>query len=186
MQKLSQWLYGVSGGWLALAVTVVFVLFMIFVLPDQAAKAEVYSGEAGSPDLSFFYAPEDVFKMAEAYGEEGRAAYVYARFTFDLIFPMVYGAFMLVGGSWALAQVLPVGSRWRWLNLVPFLGVLFDLAENISASVVMAGYPARRALAARLLVIFTPIKFVFVYGSLGLVLVGFVWVGVLWVLGRKQ
>lgn len=186
MKGLSDWLYRVSSMGMALFVSGIFVLFMIFVLPGQADKAEAYSGEAGSPDLSFFYTPEDVFNMAETYGEEGRAAYVRARFTFDLIFPFVYGAFLLVPGSWQLAQILPAESKWRWLNLVPFLGVVFDFAENISASIVMAAYPVRREVAARLLTIFTPIKFVFVYGSMGLVLVGFVWVGVLWLKGRGK
>ena len=70
--KISSWLYRISHGWLVLAAVVVFVLFMVFVLPAQAAKADETAQGAGSPDTSFFYSPGALFDMAEAYGQDGR------------------------------------------------------------------------------------------------------------------
>ena len=73
MRKLSNWLYRVSTGWVALIGLVIFLLFTALVLPEQSAQAELVSGEVGSPDMSFFYSLQDIYEMAEAYGEQGGA-----------------------------------------------------------------------------------------------------------------
>ena len=177
MKTLSSWFYKISSGWLALLMIVIFALFMAFVLPDQAAKADEYAEGAGSPDTSFYYSPDELFNLAEVYGDEGRTAYVRARFTFDLIFPAVYGLFLLVTNSWVLGRAFSQASRWRLLNLVPLAGVLFDLLENISTSVVMAGYPARREFAAMLAPVLTLIKWIFVNGSFVILIIGLLVLG---------
>jgi len=165
MTKISEWFVRKSTGTLALIATVVFIVFLIVVLPDQAAKAEEYSQGSGSPDTSFFYTPDRLFELAEQYGEEGRKAYVRARFTFDLIFPLVYGVFLVTTIGWILKITTPPGSSWQRFALIPIIGVIFDLLENISTSLVMIGYPERRMVAAQLAPIFTLIKWVFVNGS---------------------
>jgi len=170
MSTLSKWLYRISPGWVALFAAAIFFLFMFTVLPDQAAKAEVYARGAGSPDTAFFYLPQELYEIAEAYGEAGRQAYVRARFTFDLAFPLVYGGFLAFTISWFLGKALEEDSRWRLLNLVPVLGVIFDLLENIAASLVIGLYPQRLAAAAWLASVFTPVKWIFVYGSFAVLL----------------
>jgi len=171
MTKFSDWMIRQSRGWFVLVAILVFMLFMIFVLPDQAAKAEEYAKGSGSPDTSFFYTPERLFELAEAYGEEGRQAYVRARFTFDLVFPLAYVFFLATTISWLLNKCLDAGSSWRKLNLAPILGGIFDLLENSSTSLVMAGYPERRFLVAQLAPIMTLVKWVFVYGSFVILMV---------------
>ena len=165
MKKLSAWLYVISKGWVALFAAAIFFLFMFTVLPNQAAKAESYAGDAGSPDTSFFYQPETLFEIAEAYGPEGREAYVRARFTFDLVFPLVYGGFLVFTIGWFLGKSFEEGSLWRLFNLTPVLGVIFDLLENITASLVIGMYPERLTAVAWLAAVFTLVKWIFVYGS---------------------
>ena len=123
LQKLSMGLRKMSTGWVALLGLLVFVLFSILVLPGQSQKAEQVSGGAGSPDTSFLYTSDDLYQMAEAYGEQGRKAYVHARFTFDLIFPLVYTFFLVTSVSWVFAKGFPASSRWQQANLVPLLGM---------------------------------------------------------------
>jgi hypothetical protein len=171
MTKLSQWMITRSKGWLVLLAIVVFVLFMIFVLPSQSDKADEYARGSGSPDTSFFYSPERLFEMAEVYGEEGRNAYVRARFSFDLIFPLAYVFFLGTTISWLLNNNLATESRWRQLNLFPVLGGIFDLLENTSTSLVMIGYPERRLLIAQMAAIFTLVKWIFVGGSFVILMV---------------
>ncbi len=84
-KRISDWLRQVPTGWVALAALVIFMLFTALVLPQQASKAAQETGGAVSPDTSFFYVPDDLYRMAEAYGERGRQAYIRARFTFDLV-----------------------------------------------------------------------------------------------------
>lgn len=176
MRKISVWLDEISKGWVVLLSLGIFVLFMIFVLPDQAEKAKAYTRGGDSPDTSFFYTPVRLFQMANDYGEEGRQAYIRTRFTFDLIFPLVYGIFLVSTISWLGSRTFMAGSDWRLFNLVPVLGVLFDLLENISVSLVMAGYPQERFVLAGLASGFTLLKWVFVYGSFGVLFtVGSIW-----------
>jgi hypothetical protein len=174
MWEVSNFLRRISRGWVVLLAVVVMILFMIFILPDQASKAEEASGGAGSPDTSLFYSPQDLTNLAEAYGVEGRQAYLYARWTFDLAFPLVYGFFLITTISWLFARGFKPGSHWQLANLAPVLAVVFDLLENTATSIVMARFPAQASLAAWLAPAFTLIKWVFVYGSFGLLVVGLV------------
>jgi hypothetical protein len=177
LKRLSNFFYSISTGWLTLFGLFVFVLFMIFVLPQQSQKAEAYSGGT-SPDTSYFYSAGDLYQMAEVYGADGRAAYIYARFTFDLVFPLAYLFFLATSLSWLLARGLAETSRWRLLNLFPFAGAVFDYLENISTSLVLGRYPAESPVIDVLAPVFTLIKWLFVNGSFVILIIGlllFLW-----------
>jgi hypothetical protein len=183
-QRVSAWIHRASSGWVVFSALVIFILFMIFVLPRQASRAEADSTSTGSPDMSFYYTAEDLYQMADGYGEEGREAYIWARFTFDLIWPLVYAFFLCTGISWVYQRSFAIGSVWQRANIVPVLGAVFDYLENISASVVMARYPNPTAVLDILAPIFTMLKWTFVAGSFALLLVG-VFVGLgRWVTAR--
>ena len=177
LKRISKSFYSMSTGWAALTGLAVFVFFMIVVLPQQAQKAEAYSGGT-SPDTSYIYSAGDLYQMAEDYGAEGRAAYIYARFTFDLVFPLVYGFFLTATISWLLARGLAETSRWRLLNLFPLAGMAFDYLENISTSIVLGRYPSHTPVVDVLAPLFTAVKWVFVNGSFVLLVIGlllFLW-----------
>lgn len=171
LKKISGWLHQASKGWIALLSLVIFILFTVLVLPGQASKAQVESNSAGSPDLSFFYTPNDLNRMAEAYGEKGREAYIKARFTFDLIWPLVYTAFLTTGMSWLLRQAFEPASLWQRLNLLAPFAALCDYLENISTSLLMMQYPSRLPLIAILATIFTMAKWLLLAGSFSVLLI---------------
>lgn len=172
MEKLSTWLYKISTGWIALIGLIIFLVFTALVLPKQSAQANAVSGELGSPDMSFFYTPQELYEMADSYGEQGRSAYIRARFSFDLVWPIVYTLFLSTAVSWIFSQSFSPESRWRWANLTPVLGMVFDYLENISTSYVMYRYPAPTILIAWLAPLFTMIKWIFVSGSFMLLILG--------------
>lgn len=174
MHTLSIWFYQKSAGAIALGSLIIFLVFSILVLPGQSAAAEAYSGGTGSPDTSLFYSSGDLYRMAETYGAEGRQAYIRARFTFDLAFPLVYGLFLTTCISWLLGRSLTSGSSWRLLNLFPLMAVIFDLLENISAALVIGRYPSATPIFAVLASVFTPVKWIFVSGSFGLLFLGII------------
>lgn len=181
MIRLSNFFYRLSTGRVALAAFLGFLLFAGTVLPQQARKADVYSNGAGSPDTSWAYSAEELYQMAEAYGAQGRAEYVYARFTFDLIFPVVYLFFLGTSLSWSLAKIFADTNRLRLLNLFPALGWAFDMLENISAALVFWRYPDFTPVIANLAGIFTFIKWIFVYGSFLILVPAFaaaIWTGI--------
>jgi len=162
----------VSNGWVALGTLIAFALFIAFVLPNQSTQGEAGGTEVGSPDLSPWYTPAELHRMAEAYGPEGRQAYIRARFSFDVAWPLVYGAFLITAIGWLYARAFEPDSVWRLANLAPLLGVLFDYAENVATSLVMARYPSHTPGIDLLAPVFTLVKWVFVGGSFALLLIG--------------
>ncbi len=184
LKRISDWLQRVSSGWVTLCALVIFTLFTALVLPGQAARAETDAGDAGTPDLSFYYSVGDLYRMAEAYGEQGRAAYVRARFTFDVVWPLVYTAFLCTATSWVYGRAVRPGSRWRRANLAPLLAMCFDFLENLSTSLVMYRYPDKTAVVDALAPVFTMAKWVLVSGSFVLLLGGVV--VIVWQWFRKR
>ena len=180
LHQLSSILIRTSTGKVALLSVLVFLAFGALVLPREAVRAERVSGGAGSPDTTLLYSRDELYTLAEEYGPVGRSAYVRARYTFDIAFPLVYGFFLATTISWFLAKVTGAGSRLRMINLIPVLGVLFDFLENLSTSIVMLRYPQETDPVAALAPIISLVKWIFVYGS-------FVVLGVLvliWVIKR--
>jgi hypothetical protein len=171
-KRISDWLHRISNGCIALFALGIFLLFSALVLPGQAARAETDTGNAGSPDTSFYYSTDDLYGMAKAYGEQGRRAYVRARFTFDLVWPLVYTVFLSTAISWVHARAFPPDSQWQRANLAPVLGALFDYLENVSTSLVMLRYPDQTPVVDVLAPVFTLVKWIFVNGSFVLLLAG--------------
>ena len=169
MTRLSNWLYKISTGWLALISLAIFLAFAVLVLPGRSeSAAEV----ARIPDLSFYYSAADLYEMARSLGDAGRQAYVVGRFTFDLIWPVVYTLFLTTSMSWIFRHAFRPGHRlWR-LNVVPILGAAFDYLENITASLVMSRYPLETPVADSLASWFTMAKWILISGSFLLLLVG--------------
>jgi hypothetical protein len=172
LKQSSNWLGKISTGPVALAGLVLFLAFTALVLPGQSARAEIASQGADSPDTSFVYAPADLYAMAEAYGPDGRAAYIRARFTFDLAWPLVYTLFLVTAVGWIFKKAFPAESRWQLANLAPVAGALFDFLENITAALVMERYPASTPVVDLLAPIFTALKWSLLGASFLLLLAG--------------
>jgi hypothetical protein len=185
LNTLSNRVYQFSNGIVPLLGLLIFALFVGFVLPQQADRAGAISQGAGSPDMSYFYSSSDLYNMAKAYGADGRAAYVRARFTFDLVFPLTYLFFLATSISWVMLRAIPdANSRWRLLNLFPVFGALFDYFENIAASVVMLNYPQHTPIVDALAPMFTLVKWFFVDGSFVILVAAVLIAFWKWVRGR--
>ncbi|MDO8964757.1 MAG: hypothetical protein Q7W30_09735 [Coriobacteriia bacterium] len=172
MRHLSSKLSSLSSGKLALAGLVLFVLFMLLALPAQAWSSRRELAGAGSPDMSFIYSATDIYTWAEAYGAAGRDAYLRARWSFDLVWPIVYGFFLVTAISWVGRRAYRTGSRAHLLNLVPIAGVLFDYTENVLTSIVMLRYPSEALVAATLASPVTVVKWLCVGGGFIALLAG--------------
>jgi len=92
-------------------------------------------------------------------------AYIKARWTFDLVFPLVYIFFLVTGISW-FHQKLANSTEWTgYTNLLPAAAGLFDYLENTSASLVMGLYPTQVTGLALLTAIFSGVKWILITGS---------------------
>lgn len=172
MRLLSEWLYKVSSGLVTLLSLIVFIGFTVVALPRQAEETARSVGDADSPDMSFIYSSEDLYDMAQAYGDDGRSAYIRARFTFDILWPIVYTLFLCTSMSWTFQKAFTPQSSWWRVNLLPLFSAMFDYLENIAASIVMYRYPLRTPLVDILAPIFTFVKWISISGAFLLLLLG--------------
>lgn len=173
LTKVSDWIKRKSTSLITLSSLILFLVFIIVVLPYQSELARAQSGET-SPDMSFFLTLEELYDIAKSYGEDGRFAYVKARFTFDLIWPLVYTLFLASGISWLLSRLYSLGSKFHLVNLTPVIGMFLDYIENITASIVMLRYPEKTAIIDLALLIVTPLKWFFVGGSFIVIIIGLI------------
>ena len=147
---------------------------MGFILPWMNNQHEHFAKDAGVPDLSFIYQPEDLFRMADSYGEEGRREYVNSRLTFDLIFPIAYTYFNVTTLGFVLNQGMLGGRKMKILLLLPIMAMIFDLLENTFSSLVMLTHPERILWISQSGVYATMMKWIFVGLAFGLALISLV------------
>lgn len=152
-------------------VTILFIVFIVMVLPYVSTLTTEVTGVTESPDTSFFYDSEKLFDMAEAYGESGRNFYIFLRWTFDVVWPIVYGSFLLVMMRW-----LQITLSFNKLTLIPIVGVTFDFLENICASLIFWAYPTRIEWLAKITPYITMLKWIGIGMSFILLIVGAIWI----------
>ena len=139
--------------------TLIFIITLAILPSLQDTVME--DGGSESPDLSFYYSTEELYRMAENYGAEGRLNYIRMRFTFDLVFPLIYGGFLFSGINWLFDPESQESRRWK-MNRLPLFGVLFDYLENIATSVVMWRYPEKTPILDTAATMFTPVKWIII------------------------
>ncbi|MBF0708056.1 hypothetical protein IQ283_15765 [Alkalihalobacillus hwajinpoensis] len=149
---------------------VIFALFLAFILPEVSERSYEATGTSDSPDGSFFYTPEKLYSVAEQYGESGRSYYIKERFSFDIIWPLVYWFFLTTSITVLFRSIS--NEKWLLLNLLPAFGVLFDYLENISTSAVMYSYPTTFPFISWSAPFLTSIKWSCIYASFLLILIG--------------
>lgn len=169
--KTSDWIMSKSTSMVTVSTMILFLVFTATVLPGQSEQAKAQSGDT-SPDMSFFYTVEELYEIAESYGEDGRDAYIRARFTFDLVWPIVYTLFLASGISWLFLRSSISDTKFQKANLIPVIGMVLDYLENITVSIVMLRYPLRTPFFDIITVTVTPLKWVFVGGSFLILVIG--------------
>lgn len=172
--RLSGLLHRYAKGWLILVLFVLDVLFNVIILPRTQAALEATSGGVGPIDLQFFYTPEKVASMIEAYGEAGRSTYRLFELTGDILYPIIYTLFFSLLLSWLLQRAFAGDSSVRLLNVVPFGAWLFDLLENLSIVIMLSMYPSTSVLIAWAATLFTIVKWVFAIATIVLIVFAFI------------
>ena len=125
---------------------IIFIAFIVYFLPMQKASTEQYTEQAGSIGLSFFPEPDTVYTWAEAYGPEGRRAFIRAWLTYDFFWPLSFTTLYLVFITITLRYVHVAKSTW--LGALPLITLAMDYLENILAIIIMGLYPTRLEIVA--------------------------------------
>jgi hypothetical protein len=120
-----------------------------------------------SPDTSFFYKGETLYDVAQSYGEAGRGRYIFLRWTFDLVWPLVYLLFLVS----VTAQLCKAYNK-KWLNYIiwlPIVATVFDYIENSLLTIFMMLFPSRIFWLGTLAGLATVIKWTLLYLSFALI-----------------
>lgn len=172
------WIFGL----LALTLSTVMLVIRI---PDGLAGLMGYSGQPGmfAPDAAAFSGPDKVYSILADYGDTGRKVYTFNSLLFDLAYPVSYALFLATAFTAVLGRLLPATSPWQKLSLIPLLGGLFDLLENISFYSLIANFPKRISWLETLASILTAAKGLITYGSVLVLLVCLV---LMWLVKKPQ
>ncbi len=125
--------------------TALFGFFMLVVLPVVSMVSD-----SASPDTMFFYSSGRFYDLMESYGQSGRNLYIILRWTFDLVYPLVYGLFFMM-------IMIALNSKIKFL-FFPILGVIFDYLENTVATINVGIYPKEVDFLVYLMQVFSLMK----------------------------
>lgn len=118
--------------------TLLFVLAMLFFLPFMNHTTITLSGIDVFPDSDFWYTSTDLKAMASLYNNKAAFGYAITRFSFDIVWPIVYFYF-LTSITVFITKTFKSNTLRRSLNLIPLLAIVFDLMENTFCSVYFLG-----------------------------------------------
>jgi len=135
LRDLSNRLHAHAQGWLILVVIALFVLLINLPLADPALLSRSLDGRFG-------YTASDAFSAVSSYGEDGRLQMIWIHLA-DFILIAVYTAMFSLGISWLFQRGFKPVSRVQTLNLVPILGGIFDVLENIWIMALILVYPTQ-------------------------------------------
>jgi hypothetical protein len=146
--------------------SLLFALFIILVLPRMSDYTKANIGSE-SADSSFFYDGDQLYNIAESYGEDGRSLYILLRWTFDILWPLVYFAFLLSVIVF-LCKSLDV-HLLSHSYILPFLAMAFDFLENTLVTFVMVFFPRKVLWLGSLAGFVTALKWSLLYASFALI-----------------
>lgn len=154
--------------------------FNIFVFPRLTQDITPENGPA-ILDARFGYQPGDAYAALAEFGESGRKNYFNMLAVADSIYPLFYGALLVLALSFVLDKSLSRNSLFRIFNLAPIDAVLFDFAENLSIMHLITAFPGRADLAARMASAFGILKWTVVALCIALIVAGLVrWIFLSW------
>ncbi|MCA0237952.1 MAG: hypothetical protein LCH81_16370 [Bacteroidetes bacterium] len=170
MNSLSRFLDRIAN-WKTFAFFWASYLFFCGVILKNAENAinHLAGKTVGIIDLTFGFHPARTLQMVADYGDAARALYARTEMTADVAYPLVY-AFLLG----ILLTFLYRKTAAAWLNVLPFVVLLFDYAENTSIVWLLYTFPQQSMTAALCCEVFKLLK----WGTLGLSAMLIVWGGV--------
>ena len=126
--------------------------------PWALAQLKILSHGAGIPDMLFWYTPQVLQDLIDAWGPDGRMLYLTILWPTDLGFMVAYGVFLTAATLYLLKKANPAHPWFYLLALVPLLAAGFDFLENCSVALAVlftpdgtdfVGWPAACFTAAK-------------------------------------
>lgn len=163
LKGLSERIYSITNGYTVTALTVLFCVYVFWILPNSADVDRII-GTGAALIVPFFkyllYTPGDFYGQLDTYGESGRQAFVNYRLLQATLWLLTLGSFLALSTSALFKVFVPSGSKVRQLNLVALLPSLFDFLENKLQILLVLFYPQRFDGLAVIAAVFTTVKWI--------------------------
>lgn len=155
IKKLASWK-------VCLIFTGLFLVYLFFILPNEAQRSSLVTGGLASPDTKFMYSTEFLSDLISEYSPEARADYVRAKIRFDILWPLVYGIWL----TSVLGLIAKRLKRFRILPWLPMAAVIFDYLENLVISIAMLTFPNMPSIVVNSAPVLTMLKWGALNGSI--------------------
>ncbi|MEW5939623.1 MAG: hypothetical protein AB1750_08180 [Chloroflexota bacterium] len=173
LNKISSKFHAWAKGWLVIVMMALDMFFMGFVMPLIGGIMKGGTGLQQPLDLMMFATPDKMFAMIATYGDV--SFYRNVELTVDLfIYPPIYTLAFGLLISWLFQRAFKPDSKMMKLNATPVLAWMFDFLENMGIVTMLTMWPGKPVALAWLTMSFTAFKWLFVFATMGLALVGFV------------
>ncbi len=157
---------------------IIFVLLILFVgfngyiFPSYQNQMNEIAGKSVEVlDTRMAYTLEEVNAMFNDLGASGRSLYKFIITPIDMIYPIVYGLFLIFLLTFLLKKITASDSKLILLSLLPMSIVLFDYLENFNTLNLLKNYPDLSQTSVFYGDLVTKIKWYCAYASLSLVLI---------------
>lgn len=150
---------------------IVLALLVISPLgPDDELRA--LAGGRPVPDIQPWRTAVAFYEQLDAYGAAGRRLYLTRLAPVDLFTPLVQLLFLSTAITVVFRGLLPAGSRWHYLNLLPIAALVADYLENVTVVAAMLLYPVRLDWLVPFSASFTALKMGFSVAAVALLVAG--------------
>jgi hypothetical protein len=157
METLYRLLNRISNWKTLLVLIAAYVVFPAYILKNAETKINELTGKPIGPiDLTFGFDPKRTLQMVADYGDEARAYYATGEMTMDVIYPIVYA--FLFGVILTLLFRNKPYRPFHYINVLPFLAMLFDFFENTFIVLLLYRYPEQSMVLATFCEIFKLLK----------------------------
>ena len=128
----------------------VFSITHFAVFPGSLAYFKQVTHGQKILDLEPAFDTAAVYQRLDAFGEEGRKAYLKIMTTIDTIFPLSAFGFLFMFGRLASEMVkAKIYVRFYWV--IPALYLFMDFTENLSIATILFNYPTQLAFLSSIL-----------------------------------
>jgi|GEM_PF-427455 len=166
MKMLSDFINRIANWKSLLIFLALYVSFPAYFLKNAEAKINELSGKTvGIIDLTMGFNTKQTLQMVADYGDAARAYYAQTEMTTDVAYPLVYAFFFAI-----VLTLVYRKTAYARINLLPFLAMLFDYAENVNIITLLRSFPEQSATVATLCEVFKWLKWL-VFGAIILLIV---------------
>lgn len=155
---------------------VLFIISLSLINGDiiGVKKLKEITGGVGILDLESSYTPEYAYDILELQGERGREFYRNLLIYQDFIFPVIYTVFWIILIIYLYSKWLNNRKLLASIVIVPLIGGICDLTENILILNMLSAYPEKLYKLAYYSNIFTNIKNISILMSVVLTIISMI------------